>query len=68
MPTGFRLLGNFIEHAGEVVMRQELLETAWGYNAMPFTRTVDSHIAKLCTKIETDPSSPKHQITVHRMG
>ncbi len=67
-PREFRLLGYFIEHTGEVVSREQLLDAVWGYDAIPFTRTVDTHIAKLRKKIETDPSNPEHLITVHRMG
>ena len=67
-PREFRLLGYFIEHTGKVVSREELLDAVWGYNAIPFTRTVDTHIAKLRKKIETDTSNPEHLITVHRMG
>jgi two-component system alkaline phosphatase synthesis response regulator PhoP len=67
-PREFRLLGYFIEHSGEVVSRDALLDAVWGYDSIPFTRTVDTHIAKLRKKIETDPSNPEHLITVHRMG
>jgi DNA-binding response OmpR family regulator len=67
-PREFRLLGYFIEHPGEVVSRDALLDAVWGYDSIPFTRTVDTHIAKLRKKIETDPSNPEHLITVHRMG
>jgi two-component system alkaline phosphatase synthesis response regulator PhoP len=67
-PREFRLLGYFIEHTGKVVSREELLDAVWGYDAIPFTRTVDTHIAKLRKKIESDPSNPEHLITVHRMG
>ena len=67
-PREFRLLGYFIEHTGKVVSREELLDAVWGYDAIPFTRTVDTHIAKLRKKIETDTSNPEHLITVHRMG
>ena len=52
----------------ELTPREELLDAVWGYNAIPFTRTVDTHIAKLRKKIETDSSNPEHLITVHRMG
>jgi DNA-binding response OmpR family regulator len=40
----------------------------WGYNAIPFTRTVDMHIAKLRKKIEPDPANPRLLVTVHRLG
>jgi len=67
-PREFRLLGYFLEHSGEVVSREALLDAVWGYDSIPFTRTVDTHIAKLRKKIETDPSDPEHLITVHRVG
>ncbi len=67
-PREFRLLGYFLGHQGEVVSREELLDAVWGYDTIPFTRTVDTHIAKLRKKIEDDPSDPKHLITVHRSG
>jgi len=67
-PREFRLLGYFLTHQGEVVSREELLDAVWGYDTIPFTRTVDTHIAKLRKKIEDDPSDPEHLITVHRLG
>ena len=67
-PREFQLLAFFIQHRGEVVTREKLLDTVWDYNAIPFTRTVDMHIAKLRKKIEDDPADPKHIITVHRLG
>jgi DNA-binding response OmpR family regulator len=67
-PREFQLLAYFIQHRGEVVTREHLLDTVWDYNAIPFTRTVDMHIAKLRKKIEDNPSDPRHIITVHRLG
>lgn len=64
----FQLLAFFIQHRGEVVTREKLLDTVWDYNAIPFTRTVDMHIAKLRKKIEDNPSDPRHIVTVHRSG
>jgi len=67
-PREFELLDYFVRHRGEVVTRERLLDSVWGYNAIPFTRTVDMHIAKLRKKIEDDPSNPKRIVTVHRLG
>jgi DNA-binding response OmpR family regulator len=64
----FNILKFFIEHRGEVVTRDQLLDSVWGYGSFPLTRTVDMHIAKLRQKIEDTPSDPKHIITVHRVG
>ena len=35
---------------------------------MPFTRTVDMHIAKLRKKIEESSHEPRYLVTVHRVG
>src|SRR5215470_1394682 len=67
-PREFKLLGYFIQHSGEVVTRDQLLDAVWGYDSFPLTRTVDTHIAKLRQKIEDDPGDPRHIITVHRAG
>jgi two-component system alkaline phosphatase synthesis response regulator PhoP len=64
----FKLLQFLIEHRGEVVAREALLDAVWGYENIPFTRTVDMHVAKLRKKIETRPADPRHIITVHRAG
>jgi two-component system alkaline phosphatase synthesis response regulator PhoP len=64
----FELLRFLIEHRGEVVSRDRLLDAVWGYQSMPFTRTVDMHVAKLRKKIEDRPAEPRHVVTVHRFG
>jgi DNA-binding response OmpR family regulator len=67
-PREFELLAFFIQHRGEIVTREKLLDAVWDYNAIPFTRTVDMHIAKLRKKIEDNPADPRHVVTVHRLG
>jgi len=67
-PREFELLKYFIQHRGETITRDQLLDDVWGYDNYPFTRTVDNHIAKLRQKIETTPAEPKYIITVHRVG
>jgi two-component system alkaline phosphatase synthesis response regulator PhoP len=64
----FKLLRYLVEHRGELVSRQELLERVWGYEALPQTRTVDVHVASLRQKIEPTPSHPQYIVTVHRLG
>ena len=63
-----KLLRFFIEHRGEVIPRERLLDQVWEYDDVPLTRTVDMHVAKLRKKIETDSADPKFIVTVHRMG
>lgn len=67
-PREFELLKFLVNHRGETVTREQLLDAVWGYDAMMFTRTVDNHIAKLRQKIEDDPESPAFIMTVHRVG
>jgi DNA-binding response OmpR family regulator len=67
-PREFRLLRYLLDNRGRVVPREELLDAVWGYETIPFTRTVDTHVAKLRKKIESNPSDPEYLITVHRLG
>ncbi|MEM7051886.1 MAG: response regulator transcription factor [Acidobacteriota bacterium] len=67
-PREFHLLEYFVAHRGEVISRDRLLDAVWGYDSIPYTRTVDTHIAKLRKKIEDTPSDPKWLVTIHRLG
>ncbi len=67
-PREFKLLRFMIDHRGEVLARERLLDAVWGYDNVPFTRTVDMHIAKLRKKIEDSPHDPSFIVTVHRVG
>jgi DNA-binding response OmpR family regulator len=67
-PREFELVAFFVQHRGEVVTRETLLDAVWGYNSIPLTRTVDMHIAKLRKKVEDNPADPRHIVTVHRLG
>jgi two-component system alkaline phosphatase synthesis response regulator PhoP len=64
----FELLAYLIEHRGEVLTRQQLLEAVWGYHGGSNTRTVDMHVAKLRKKIEGRKGAPRFILTVHRAG
>ena len=64
----FKLLQHLIEHRGEVLSRDELLDEVWGYDSTPTTRTVDVHIAWLRQKLEPNPRRPQHIITIHGIG
>jgi two-component system response regulator VicR len=64
----FGVLRILAVRAGEVVTRDELLDEVWGYDQYPTTRTVDNHIALLRSKLEDDPSNPRHLLTVHGVG
>ncbi len=64
----FMLMAYLVAHRGAVITREQLLDAVWGYDNMPFTRTVDTHVAKLRKKIEDDPANPRYLITLHRLG
>jgi DNA-binding response OmpR family regulator len=56
------------EKRGEVVTRDEILDKIWGINANPTNRTIDNFVLKLRRKLETNPGSPKHILTVYGHG
>jgi two-component system, OmpR family, alkaline phosphatase synthesis response regulator PhoP len=64
----FQLLCYFVEHRGETLSRQRLLNDVWGYRAAQTTRTVDVHVAWLRQKLEQDPKKPQWIATVHGIG
>jgi len=64
----FDLLVYLLEHRGEVVTRERLLEEVWGYERFPTTRTVDTHILRLRRKFERDPERPEFIVTHHGQG
>ncbi len=63
-----QLLRYFIENAGLVVARTDLLRVVWGYDSGTFTRTVDVHVASLRQKLERDPKNPELILTVSGTG
>jgi DNA-binding response OmpR family regulator len=67
-PREYQLLRCFVEHAGTPLSRDQLLDRAWGRDAMPTPRTVDVHVAWLRHKLEADPHRPTLIRTVHGVG
>lgn len=66
--TEYKILKYFVEHEGEVVTRDNLLDKVWGYDVFPTSRTVDNYILSIRKQIEDNPSEPKHLITVPKAG
>jgi len=64
----FDLLRVLMEHAGQALRRQELLDKVWGENWIGDPRTLDVHIRWLREKIESDPSAPRYIQTVRGYG
>ncbi len=63
----FDLLVHFMTNPGRAYRREELLETVWGWS-FGDTSTVTVHVRRLREKVEVDPSSPKHLVTVRGVG
>ncbi len=64
----FELLRYFVQHIGQVVTREQILNEVWGYEEFPTTRTIDNFVAKLRQKIERAPHAPEHILTIHGSG
>ncbi len=64
----FDLLRYLMEHRGEVLTRERILDEVWGYAQFPTTRTVDTHILRLRQKFEADPERPVYILTAHGQG
>ncbi|MEK7727183.1 MAG: response regulator transcription factor [candidate division KSB1 bacterium] len=64
----YRLLEHFLQHPGELLSREKLLQEIWGYEVYFNTRTVDNHILRLRKHIEPDPENPRYIKTVRGAG
>ena len=63
-----QLLRYLIKHEGEIVKRKAMLEEVWGLHEDTDTRAIDNFIVRLRRYIETEPSRPKHLLTVRGLG
>ncbi len=64
----FAMLRLMAEAVGEPVTREKFLDAVWGFTSFPTTRTVDTHIGSLRSKIEKNPDAPRWLKTVHGVG
>lgn len=64
----FDLLMYFAQHPGQVFNRLQLLDQVWGYSHEGYEHTVNSHINRLRSKIETDTRNPRFIKTVWGVG
>jgi DNA-binding response OmpR family regulator len=67
-PKEFDLLVALMANQDRVMTRLELIREVWGYDDSAVTRTVDTHIAELRRKLEDNPKSPRHILTVPKAG
>lgn len=64
----FNLLAFFVQNPGKALSRDVILNSVWGYESFPNTRTVDAHVVRLRQKLEPDPETPRHFLTMHGVG
>jgi two-component system alkaline phosphatase synthesis response regulator PhoP len=62
------LLQLLLDHANEVVTREKILQTVWGYNVFPSTRTIDNFILNFRKYFEEDSRNPRYFHSVRGMG
>ena len=64
----FELLEMLMRNEGRVLTRMQLIDRVWGSDYVGDTKTLDVHIKRLRAKIEPDPGSPQHILTVRGLG
>jgi len=64
----FDLLLHFARHPGKVFTRSQLLDEVWRYGHDGYEHTVNSHINRLRSKIESNPAQPRYILTVWGVG
>ena len=67
-PAEYNLLTFFLHNPNRPLTRDMILNSVWGYESYPNTRTVDTHVVRLRQKLEAEPATPRHFLTVHGVG
>jgi DNA-binding response OmpR family regulator len=67
-PAEYNLLVFFLQNPDRVLTRDIILNSVWGYESYPNTRTVDAHVVRLRQKLEPQAGSPCHFLTIHGVG
>ncbi|MCO7124551.1 response regulator transcription factor [Sporolactobacillus shoreicorticis] len=62
-PTEFQLVKVLMQHADQLLSRDELLDKVWGKNFVGDAKIVDVNVRRLRQKIEDDPSNPRYIVT-----
>jgi len=64
----FDLLEYLLRNVGRVLTRGQLIDRVWGADYVGDTKTLDVHVKRLRSKVEADPSIPRHLVTVRGLG
>lgn len=62
------LLKLLVDRRNEVVSRQQILQSVWGYDVYPSTRTIDNFILSFRKYFEQDPKNPTYFLSVRGVG
>jgi two-component system alkaline phosphatase synthesis response regulator PhoP len=62
------LLKLLIDRKNEVVSRQQILQSVWGYDVYPSTRTIDNFILSFRKYFELDPRNPQRFLSIRGVG
>ena len=57
-----------MRNKGRVLTRGQLIDRVWGSDYVGDTKTLDVHVKRLRSKIESDPANPARLITVRGLG
>jgi two-component system response regulator RegX3 len=64
----FELLHLLVSHAGRVLTRETLMARVWGHDYIGDTKTLDVHIKRLRSRVESEPSTPTRIVTIRGVG
>jgi two-component system response regulator RegX3 len=64
----FELLYVLVANAGRVLTRETLIDRVWGTDYYGDTKTLDVHIKRLRSKIESEPANPTRLVTIRGLG
>jgi two-component system response regulator RegX3 len=64
----FDLLEYLMRNAGRVLTRGQLIDRIWGADYVGDTKTLDVHVKRLRSKIESEPTEPRVLVTVRGLG
>lgn len=67
-PLEFDLLVALLRREGAATSRTDLLREVWNYGPGVMSRTLDTHILNLRSKLEDEPRAPRHILTVRKLG
>jgi two-component system response regulator RegX3 len=64
----FELLHFLLRNAGLALTKQKILDRVWGTNHIGDIKTIDVHVRRLRIKIEPEPETPRHLLTIRGIG